>query len=262
MSSATASTSATLMRGGRAIRAALARRFLLKLKRATHRSRPEPYVPVARTALVVAPHMDDEVIGCGGTLLQLIRAGTAVHVLFASDSSGDMQGARGSALTAVRRTEAQQVAEMMGFVSIAELGFPDGHLHQHETALAASISRAIAEHQPDLLFCPFPADAHSDHMAVSAAVANAARDWRGTVLAYEVWTALMPNAVVDISPVADRKAEAIRLYASQNSAMNFEAGALGLNAWRGLPHGFAHAEAFYRGTAASFERLTRLLDCL
>lgn len=253
---------APIISGSQTLRAALARRFLLRLKRATHRARPQPFIPVARTALVLAPHMDDEIIGCGGTLLRLIETGTAVHVLFASNSSGGVGGGGDSALTTIRREEARDVADFMSFASITDLGFPDGHLHGHEAALATAIASALERLQPDILFCPFPADGHSDHMATAAAVARAARDWRGNILAYEVWTALMPNAVVDISAFADRKAEAIRLYRSQCAALNFEAGALGLNAWRGLPHGFAHAESFYRGTPAAFARLTALLDRL
>ena len=258
--SAWIATVTRLISSWQSIRSALARRFLLNIKRATHRARAMPFVPEANEVLVLAPHMDDEVIGCGGTLLRMIEAGAGVHVLYASDSSGDLRGARGATLSAVRREEAQKVREHMGFLSTEELGFPDGHLHQHEAALANSILGEIKRLQPDLLFCPFPADGHSDHMATAAAVSMAAREWGGTILAYEVWTALIPNVVVDISAFADRKARAIRLYKSQCAAFDFEAAALGLNAWRGMPHGFTHGEAFYRATPKAFGQITALLD--
>src|SRR5947208_16280553 len=113
----------------RALRGALARRFLLKLKRATHRSPPQLIVPSARRVLVVAPHMDDEVIPCGGTLILLAEQGTEIHVTFATDSSAGLQSAEAAeALTATRRAEAEQVARQIGFAS-SELGFPDGQLH-------------------------------------------------------------------------------------------------------------------------------------
>ena len=204
--------------------------------------------------------MDDEVIGCGGTLLRMIEAGARVHVLYASDSSADLRGAPGTTLSAIRREEAESVRKFMGFASTKELGFPDGNLHRQEAALATSIMEELKTLEPDVLFCPFPADGHSDHMSTAAAVSMATRKWKGTILAYEVWTPLIPNAVVDISDFADRKARAIRLYKSQCAALDFEPAALGLNAWRGMPHGFKHAEAFYRGPPKAFSRLAALLD--
>src|SRR5206468_10270671 len=114
----------------RALRGALARRFLLKLKRATHRAPAELIVPSARRVVVIAPHMDDEVIPCGGTLILLAEQGAQIQVTFATDSSGGLRSAEArQALTATRRSEMQQVSERIGFVA-SELGFPDGQLHR------------------------------------------------------------------------------------------------------------------------------------
>src|SRR4051794_15385370 len=96
--------------GIRAVRGALARRFLLKLKRATHRAPAELIVPTAKRVLVVAPHMDDEVIPCGGTLLLLREQGAEIHVTFATDGSAGLKSAEAAKrLTVTRRAEAQQV---------------------------------------------------------------------------------------------------------------------------------------------------------
>jgi len=246
----------------RALRAALARRFLIKLKRATHRAPAELIVPTARRVLVVAPHMDDEVIPCGGTLILLAEQGTQIHVIFATDSSAGLQSAEAAeALTTTRRAEAKQVARQIGFVS-TELGFPDGQLHRHERALAKRLAQQLEQLQPDVIFCPFPADAHSDHMSCAAALAVAASEAKcgATIFAYEVWTPLWPNVAVDISRVAKRKEEAIRLYRSQIDDRDYAAAALGLNRFRGLPHSVAVAEAFLRASPAEFARLARLLD--
>ena len=81
----------------RTIRGALARRFLLKLKRATHRAPVELIVPTARRVLVVAPHMDDEVIPCGGTLILLAEQGAEIHVTYATDSSAGLKSAEAAA---------------------------------------------------------------------------------------------------------------------------------------------------------------------
>ena len=246
----------------RALRGALARRFLLKLKRATHRSQPELIVPSAQRVLVVAPHMDDEVIPCGGTLILLSEAGTEIHVIFATDSSAGLRpAAAAKALTETRRSEARAVSDLVGF-SFAELGFPDGQLHKHEEALTKRLRQQIERTDPDLIFCPFPADAHSDHMSCAVAVAQAAKTSKpdATIVAYEVWTPLWPNVAVDISSVAERKKEAISLYRSQAEDRDHAAAALGLNRFRGLPHRVELAEAFYRASPADFSRLTALLN--
>ena len=247
----------------RAFRSALARRFLLKLKRATHRGPAQLIVPVAKCVLVVAPHMDDEVIPCGGTLILLAEQGVQIHVAFATDSSAGLRSAEtAAALVATRRAEAQRVSEAIGFASVSELGFPDGQLHRHENALTNLLAQKIESLGPDLIFCPFPADAHSDHMSCAAAVARVARHAKldASILAYEVWTPLWPNVAVDISRVAQRKEEAIRLYRSQIEDRDHAAAALGLNRFRGLPHSVAFAEAFFRASPQEFAQTTSLLD--
>jgi len=245
-----------------ALRGALARRFLLKLKRATHRAPAELIVPTPRRALVIAPHMDDEVIPCGGTLFLLAEQGAEIQVIFATDSSAGLPSAEAArALTATRRAEAEKVRQQFGFAS-TEFGFPDGQLHRHERALAKRLAQQLEQFQPDIIFCPFPADAHSDHMSCAAALAVAAGEAKSgaAIFAYEVWTPLWPNVAVDISRVAKRKEEAIRLYRSQIDDRDYAAAALGLNRFRGLPHSVAFAEAFLRASPAEFARLARLLD--
>lgn len=249
----------------RALRGALARRFLLKVKRATHRAPARLIAPSAERVLVIAPHMDDEAIGCGGTLALLREQGAEVHIVFASDSSAGLtDAALAERLAEVRRGEAERVRSFMGFTSIIELGLPDGRLHQCEEDLASKLAERIRTLRPDLIFAPFPADAHSDHMACAAALASAAMstDSGADILAYEVWTPLWPNVAVDISAVADRKEQAIRLYASQQADRDYAGAVLGLNRYRGLALEVDCAEAFHRTTPAGFADLCSLLDKL
>jgi LmbE family N-acetylglucosaminyl deacetylase len=99
-------------------------------------------------------------------------------------------------------------------------------------------------------------------MSCASALARAASEAKSdaTIMAYEVWTPLWPNVAVDISDVARRKEEAIRLYRSQLEDRDHAAAALGLNRFRGLPHSVAFAEAFFRASPADFAGLTALLD--
>ena len=79
---------------------------------------PPPGIPTiveARSALVIAPHFDDEVLGCGGLVARLTAAGGSVRVVFCSDGGGDTTDPeRRRAEGARRRAEARGAAAVLG----------------------------------------------------------------------------------------------------------------------------------------------------
>lgn len=248
-----------------AIRQHSARRFLVALKRATHRLPSVLEAPAFSRVLVIAPHADDEVIPCGGTLLRHRSLGSPTRVVFVTDSTAglsDPEMAR--QLRQTRRDEASLVASAMRFESVVHLDLPDARLVQHEAPLTALLVEQIRSFQPDLIYCPFPGDGHADHQACALAVADAALQlgWKGRIHAYEVWTTLWPNTMVDISEQAEEKEGLIRLYASQIADRDYAAGVLGLNRYRGLQHKIAFAEAFYTCDAREMHALAHLLNQL
>jgi LmbE family N-acetylglucosaminyl deacetylase len=245
------------------IRSAFARRFLVSLKRATHRLPVQLETLRRERVLVVAPHMDDEVIACGGTLLLHRRVQSEVRVVFVSDSSGAVgDPALAAKLRAIRTAEMEQVRTVLELGSVVELGFPDGSLMKHEDAIAIRLADELRSFRPSQVLVPFPADGHADHQAAALAFGIASRlaGWDGEVLAYEVWSTLWPNMAVDIGAVADEKARLIRLYASQMGDRDYAAAVLGLNRFRGMQHRIEHAEAFHRCDPAAFRQLTACLD--
>jgi len=245
------------------LRSAFARRFLLSLRRATHRLPVQLETLRRRRVMVVAPHMDDEVIGCGGTLLLHRTLRSEVRVVFVSDSSGAVGDAgRAQNLRDIRHAEMMKVSDVLALASIAELGFADGALMSHEDAIASRLAEELKTFQPEQVLCPFPADGHADHQSTAVALAAATRiaGWDGEVLAYEVWSTLWPNMAIDIGAVADEKARLIRMYASEMGDRDYAAAVLGLNRYRGMQHRVELAEAFHRCDAAQFRALTACLD--
>ena len=245
------------------LRSAFARRFLVALRRATHRL-PVQLETVRRgRILVLAPHFDDESIACGGTLLLHKAAASEVSVVFVSDSSGALADPVAAArVAATRRLEMEQVRAALSLASVIELGFADGSLVRHERAIAERLAATLKDFRPEQVFCPFPVDAHADHQATALAFASATElsGWQGEVLAYEVWSTLWPNMAIDIGSVAEAKARLIRLYDSQMGDRDYAAAILGLNRYRGLQHRVDLAEAFHRCDAAQFRRLAACLD--
>lgn len=245
------------------LRRRVAIRFLVSLRRATHRI-PITLRSITRSrVLVVAPHMDDETIACGGTLILHRECGSDVGVVFVSDSGGQSSepGVRAQ-LGELRAREMDAARGILGFESFEELGFPDGRLLEHEAEIGRRLRELIEERNPDVVFCPFPADSHADHQAVALAVGAAARDadFGGEIWAYEVWSAIWPNVVVDITRVASTKDRAIRCYASQIDDRDYAAATLGLNRYRGLPNRVDIAEAFYVDSSSGFAELAGMLN--
>jgi LmbE family N-acetylglucosaminyl deacetylase len=245
------------------LRSALARRFLVALRRATHRMPVELVVPAPGRVLVVAPHMDDESIACGGTLLLHKALGSTVRVVYVSDSSAGVQEpALADQIRSIRQAEMSRATALLGIGSVVQLGFPDSALVRHEDAIAHRLAHELRDFAPTQVFCPFPVDGHADHQACALAVGAAAAlaGWTGDVVAYEVWSTLWPNMAVDIGAVASTKAELIRCYASQMENRDYASAILGLNRYRGLQHRVDHAEAFHRCTPAQFRALTACLE--
>lgn len=184
-------------------------------------------------------------------------------MVFVTDSTAGVSDPEvAQRLKSVRRNESAQVAEAMRFESVVHLDLPDGRLVQHEEPLVRQLMDQIQSFKPDIIYCPFPGDGHADHQVCALAVADAAvqTGWQGKIYAYEVWTALWPNIMVDISGQAEEKERLIRLCVSQMENLDYASGTLGLNRYRGLQHRVAYAEAFYACRAREFQDLANLLN--
>ncbi len=222
----------------------------------------------ATSALVLAPHYDDEVLGCGGLLLQLVRAGAQVRVLYLTDSGADSRAAATetapAAYIAERRAEAERVAARLGVAGCEHLGLPDGHLVHHLAAAADAIAAALVRHRPELVLVPSPLEVSPDHQATFAALhrvlgglrpsesgAADAGDFAAVtanlrVLAYEVNRPLYPDLLVDISGELAELEALVALYPSQLARHAYWRACLGLSRFRtlSLPAEVEAAEAY------------------
>lgn len=222
----------------------------------------------AASALVVAPHPDDEVLGCGGLVAGLVAEGAAVRVLFLTDGGGDEEGEARAGYVARRRAEAAAVADLLGFAGVEHLGLPDGGLADHLDRAAAALRRALLAQRPELLLVPSPLEASRDHRAAFAAVhrlLGAVRDGdplaaaveRLAVLVYEINRPAYPDLLVDVSAALPELEAAMELYASQRERRGYWRAASGLKRYRTLTLGSdldgpAAAEGYRRLVPADF----------
>jgi LmbE family N-acetylglucosaminyl deacetylase len=220
----------------------------------------------ARSVLVVAPHFDDEVLGCGGLLAQLASDGAEVCVLFLSDGSGGEEEIPNRAAYAARRhEEALQGLAILGVTEIEFLDLPDGALAAHIDEAATAIRRALTSRRPNLLLTLSPLETSSDHRAAFAAVHAVLSPLRGgtelddvardlEILLYEVNHPAYPNLLVNVTDEMELVTRAIQAHASQLELHNYLDGALAMRNLRtkSLPTWIKAAEGYRRVTVGDF----------
>lgn len=200
------------------------------------------------TTLCVAPHPDDEVFGAGGLLALMAADSRRVDVLVMSRGER-ATGEPSDALALQRLEESRRAADVLGLRAPRFLDWPDRGM-QYGEPLIDSIASVIEELQPEVLLLPALSEPHPDHQAV--ALAGVAAVQRSTcvrsVLFYEVGAPMHPNALVDISSVAERKWQAMREFVSQEEIQPYENQARALAVLRSFGRGpaCAAAEAFFR----------------
>jgi LmbE family N-acetylglucosaminyl deacetylase len=201
-------------------------------------------------ALVFAPHPDDEVLGVGGTLARLRRAGCPVRVAVVTDgAAGDPHRYAGGEVVRVRAEETRAALATVEVEDVVFLNEPDGAF-RGSAAFARRAGALLVEFRPSWLFLPSPLDYHRDHAAIALALLacweRAGRP--GRAFFYEIWSPLPATCIVDIGDVLELKRQALACYRLPLRYRDYIAPCLGLAAYRGLylPSSGTprHAEAF------------------
>jgi LmbE family N-acetylglucosaminyl deacetylase len=229
----------------------------------------------ARRVLCIQPHYDDNDLGAGGTIAALADAGAEVSYLTVTD---DLAGVLDPALsdseaTARLRAEQAEAGAVIGVAAGHWLGLPDAGPYDYHD-LRRGILRLIRKLRPELLFTVdpwLPDEAHSDHLLVGRAVAEAAllqglprlrvdpEVDRGYV-PYQIagvvfYFTTRPNLCFDVTGTRERKHRAIDAYRSQLAPATLAALHAGLEA---KEREWAAQERFSHGEVLRAVRPSRL----
>jgi LmbE family N-acetylglucosaminyl deacetylase len=209
----------------------------------------------ATRVLVLAPHPDDEVFGCGGAILSHVTAGTPVRVIIITDGGyGPADAAEREAYVSQRRLECHHAAAVLGYEDLLFWDYADRTAVFGEQ-LVTKILAAMEAYEADLVYAPSLFEIHPDHRAVAMAAVEAARRIGGAVrlAMYEVGTPLRPNVILDITKFLERKRLAMRCFTSQISLQPYDEQMEALNRYRTytLPRAVTSAEAFEVVNAAN-----------
>ena len=203
--------------------------------------------------VVIAPHPDDESIGCGGALCRHADAGDRVTVAFLTSGELGLKQLAREAAWQIREAEAKAAGKILGIAEMHFLRQPDWMLGEVVHSAATAVAEVLTGTRPQLIYVPHSREWHPDHKAAVEILKQSLRmcdlsvpEIRG----YEVWTPLSEySVVVDLTAVMPRKLEAIRCHVSQLSDFDYAHAAQSLNAFRGV---IAARVAF----AEVFEELT------
>jgi LmbE family N-acetylglucosaminyl deacetylase len=145
--------------------------------------------------LVLAPHPDDETLGCGMTILRCRAANQPVTVVVATNGS-DYPESRlsATALAALRREEMERCSAILGNPSVVYLDHEDGRAAECVADLADEIFELASGLSPDLILSTSACDPHPDHRALGVAARYAAARIQVPLLEYPVWQWLEPEA--------------------------------------------------------------------
>jgi len=203
-----------------------------------------------KKVLVLAPHPDDETIGCGGSLVRHRDAGDPVKVVFLTNgAAGDSSGKyRRDQYVAIRQEEAERACTCLGVTDLEFWGYEDRSLAGSRGALRRLID-LLADFRPELVYAPSPMEIHPDHRAAAFLLSDAVRssDLAFEIAFYEIGQPISVNLLVDISGVLDRRIKALETYESQLKERPYKDVSLALNRYRSitLAGPATHAEGYF-----------------
>jgi LmbE family N-acetylglucosaminyl deacetylase len=184
------------------------------------------------SAVVLAPHADDETLGCGGTIALKTAAGSPVTLVIATDGGLSPRpiGTSVEEIVATRRREASAAAAILGAGEPIHLALPDGGLQSCRDGLDRLVGEQLRVLEADQVFAPSPRDPHPDHAALGAAVRRALSASAGPVpqlFEYPIWQRVSVRCTVrsllewrrhtkvDVSTTLAAKRAALACYTSQ-----------------------------------------------
>jgi len=215
--------------------------------------------------LVISPHPDDEIIGCGGTLIKMLAEGSIVTVLQLTDGSSTyaLKDSPERAKKTIRLEEAKIVAEKLGINELILLKEDQSHFKCTEN-MVKKLSEILLRLNPKVIFIPFMNDRHPDHVAANTILCKALEVSNlnlseVNILSYEVWSLVPPNSFCIINDQFHKKAKMLMHYRTGMKVVDYVHFCEDLNAYHSYNllgiKGFA--EVFLNLNAKTYLKLFR-----
>ncbi len=162
--------------------------------------------------IILIPHPDDEIIGCGGLIFKLIEQNKQIIFFYNTVSESE------------RIEELKKVNEITGIRFIINEGY-----------YRKKLKEVIESEKPDVIIIPDFIENHADHYKIAEElyfVLKNRPDFKVKILMYEIWTPHQPNVVIEITNYIEKKIEVLKLYKSQLKNKDYINMVTGLNSYR------------------------------
>ena len=218
---------------------------------------------MSKNVLVVAPHPDDETLGCGGSLLKHKANGDNIYWLIITNVFLNKPYNWNEEKIANRQIEIDKVSGLYGFNNTFKLDFPTTELDSISTSeLIGSISKIIYDVQPEIIYLPNCYDIHTDHQLTFKAAYSCTKNFRypfiKRILMYETLSetefvpslqssTFNPNVFVDITEYFGGKLEILKIYKSEIMKGNMPRSISSIESlarFRGSQIGVKYSESF------------------
>ena len=216
--------------------------------------------------LVLSPHVDDETIGLGGTLLKYKKMNNNMGLVYMTDGGGSTSDLANKELIDKRKKEGKKIKEVYGFNTLYFLDQIDGQLDSSKENLIGKIIDILKIEKPTIIYTPFLIDGHKDHVETTRALIKALNSWDrkyNNIYMYEGNCPIIPKLVNSLSIMDEclynEKKDIYKVFTSQ-WAMGFDAFSL-LDRRKSFfsKDGFG-AEVFVKMDFQSLLNMERILD--
>lgn len=210
----------------------------------------EDHLP-ARKILVLAPHPDDEAIGCGGAIYNHVKNGGIAKIVYITSSSYK------------RTEEAKKASSILNVRNIEFWGFPQRGLRDKGKELSNMLEIVISDYKPEIIFLPFLIDNHPDHHALNASLIKCYEHigFLCLLYAYPIWLPVYPNILIDISDLWEIKRSSIESYVSETKTRDYVRMAEGLcKYWACVKGRGTYIEAYFRATTQEYYKLWKMIQ--
>lgn len=183
--------------------------------------------------IIIAPHPDDETLGCGGIITKFSSNNIQTKILLLTDGNGERPKKQ---LPKERKKEFNNALSIYKNTKHQCLDFPDGKLDKHYKQLLNLLSKYILEFKPNFIFVPYVLDYSLDHKICNYVLADMLKKHNLQeifIAMYEIWTPILyPNYYINITNEFETKKNAINCYDSQEKYYHLLNKAKALNALR------------------------------
>jgi len=211
----------------------------MKVKKLTK----ETEIPRNKKIIIFSPHPDDDVIGMGGTIIELVKNGNKVLCVYITSGVSARNAVKGDMSVEekekIRRTEAEQASKVLG-TNIHFLSLPYFHGLTVKNEHIEKVIKLLEKENPEVIFAPHKHERHPTHKASMSIVLRALKRCNLTNLNeiwfYEILSPIRtPNIIITFGEEAmEKKIEAIKAHESQIERRRYDIGIKGLNTFRGI----------------------------